>query len=209
VKAYKDALSEENLIASEIFYPTFLNYNSNSEAFRETGKTMSFVATESFVKFQSEMEVGTKFYISYEIATPLKQDFSVYNMVFDASAKNSAWLCDADGEWFPATEHPYTPMPAALAIEPLVRYTSDTSLPPAIQKKNQIIYLKASQQLQINTDNPDEKGIITIYSIAGQLLYKSPYRGINPVNISSIRDNNIIIVKALSESGVKTCKIIF
>jgi len=70
--------------------------------------------------------------------------------------------------------------------------------------------LKALQQLQVNTDNPDEKGTIFIYSIARQLLSKMPYQGNNPVNIPySIGNNNIIVVRALSENEVKTAKIIF
>ena len=208
VKAYKNTLSEENLIASEIFYPTYLDYNTSTESFIERPKTMTGVASESFVKFQNEKEAGTKFYVSYEITYPSGRDFSVYNMVFDSPEKNSAWLCNTNGEWLPATAHPYAPMSASLTIEPLVRHKTETNSTFPVQKKDNIIYLKASQQLQINTDNPDEKGIINIYSIAGQLLYKTPYKGNNPVNIPQTCSNNIVIIKASSESKVKTCKIV-
>lgn len=212
IKVYKDALSEENLVTSEIFRPTYQAYNTTKGSFIENDKTMSAVATESFVKFQEKVKVGTKFYVSYEIAYPFpaKIGFSTYNMIFQTPEKNSAWLCDADGKWFPATEHPVKPMSAALAIEPLVRCEpACVSSPPLIGKKEQIIYLKASQQLQVNTDNPDEKGTIFIYSITGQLLSKMPYQSSEPVNIPlSIGNNNIVIVKALSENGVKTGKIV-
>jgi len=208
VKAYSGTLSAENLVASEVFYPTYSDYSNISESFSEKPKTMTSVATESFVKFREEKEAGKKFYISYEITYPSGRDFSVFNMIFDSPQKNSAWLCDVDGRWFPATEHPYAPMSASLTIEPLVRYTSGVNLSTPVRKKDSIVYLKSSQQLQVNTDNPNEKGIINIYSLAGQLLYKIPYWGNNPVNIPTFNTGNIIIVKALSESGVKTCKIV-
>jgi len=221
IKAYKNSLSEENLVASEVFYPTFTEYDTNSTdsaSFIETPKSMLGAATESFVKFQEEAVVGTKFYVSYAIADSSSK-FSIYNMVFDSPEinpdwsreRNSAWLCDADGKWLPATEHPVMPMSAGLAIEPLVRYKKDidTVLTTAPAHKNAwIIYLRATQQLKVNTDNPEEKGMIFIYSIAGQLLYKAPYQGNNPVNISSIGNNNIVVVKAVSENGVKTGKIV-
>jgi len=216
IKAYKDSLLEENLVDSTVFYPTFSEYDADSASFVETPKTMYASATESFVKFQEEAVVGKKFYISYAIADS-SSDFSVYNVVFDSpeknstwsTARNSAWLCDANGKWLPATEHPVMPMSAGLAIEPLVRYKTDTALtPPPNHGNTQIIYLRATQQLKINTDNPEEKGMISIYSVTGQLLYKVPYQGSNPVNISSLGNNNIVIVKASSENGVKTGKII-
>ena len=210
IKAYKGSLLEENLVASEVFYPTFLEYNTNSTdsaSFVKTPKSVLGAATESFVKFQEEAGVGTKFYVSYAITDPSSK-FSVYNMIFDSPERNSAWLCDANGKWLPATEHPVMPMSAGLAIEPLIRYKTDTVQTPLPAHKNaQIIYSRATQRLKINTDNPDEKGTIFIYSVTGQLLYKTPYQGNNPVNISSIGNNNIVIVKALSENGVKTGKI--
>ncbi len=208
VKAYKGSLSDENLIASETFYPTYWDFDVTSANFMEKQKTMSSVSTESFVKFREEVDAGTKFYVSYEITYPSARDFSVYNMVFDSPEKNSAWLRDANGNWLPATRHPVMPMSAALTIEPLVRFHPETKLSSLVGKKDYIFYLKTSRQLQINTDNPDEKGVISIYSIAGQLLHKISYSGNNPVNIPGINNTNVIIVKALSESGIKTSKIV-
>jgi len=209
VKVYKNALSTENLVASEKFYPTYTDYYNTSIPFVEKPKTMDDVATESFVKFQNEVETGTKFYVSYEITYPSGSDFSVFNMIFDSPQKNSAWLCGADGKWFPATEHPNAPVSASLTIEPLVRYKTDTSLSLPVQKKDYITYIKASQQLQINTSNPDERGIINLYSVAGQLLCKIPYLGNNPVSVPLTNTGNIVIVKALSENGVKVSKVTF
>jgi len=209
IKAYKETLSEENLVASEIFYPTYLDYDKSSGTFTEKVKTMSTVATESFVKFQKEKNVGTKFYVSYEITYPLiKKDFSVYNMIFDSPERNSAWLCDADGNWLPATEHPVMPMSAGLAIEPLVRSASPDTILPPVQKGNQIIYSRKTQQLKINTDDPNEKGTILIYSITGQLLDKISYQGNTPVDLSSIGRDHIVVVKVLSEREVRRGKII-
>ncbi|MDR0231243.1 MAG: lysyl endopeptidase [Dysgonamonadaceae bacterium] len=209
IKAYKETLSEENLVASEIFYPTYLDYDKSSGAFTEKVKTMSAVATESFVKFQKEKNVGTKFYVSYEITYPLiKRDFSVYNMIFDSPERNSAWLCDATGNWLPATEHPVMPISAGLTIEPLVRNASPDTIFPPVQNRSQIIYSRETQQLKINTDDPNEKGTILIYSITGQLLDKISYQGDTPVDLSPIGRDHIVVVKVLSEKEVRRGKII-
>ena len=208
VNAYKEALADENLIASEIFHPTYLDYDTSSKIISEINKTMNQVSTESFVKFTNEVEVGKKFYISYEIMYPSQRDFSIYNMIFKSPKGNTAWLRNAGGNWFPATEHPHNPMSTSLAIEPLIRLHSDTSALTVQKEKNYIIYLPESRQLQINTDNSSETGIINIYSVTGLLLDRISYIGNNPVSISSIPQNNIIIVKATSENAVKTSKFI-
>jgi hypothetical protein len=172
IKVYKNAFSEENLVASELIRPTYLAYDTSSGTFVERDKMTGIVATETFVKFPKDVVVGTKFYVSYGV------------------------------------ENSSTFVPAALAVEPLVRYKDDLGLQSLRVNEKQIVYLKESQQLQIKTNNPCEKGTILIYSITGQLLCKTFYKESNPVDVSSIGNNNIVVVKVLSENGVKAAKII-
>jgi len=208
IKVYKDSLSEDNIIASKIFYPTFLDFDTASVNFVQKPVTMT-LPTETFVKFSPEVPAGKKFYVSYEVTYPSTRNFSVYNVTFGTPKANTAWLRDADGNWFPATQHPDAPMSTSLAIEPLVRYVSDTTNNISLQKKeNDIIYLPESRQLYINTNHPNETGVIAIYSITGKLLDKVFYTGNNPVFLQSIPRGNIVIVKAISESGVKAGKIV-
>ena len=208
INVYKESLSEENLIASEIFRPVYWNYTSS--AFEEKDRVTTY-PIETFVKFSDEAQVGKKFYVSYEITYPSTRDFSVYNVTSESPRGNTAWLCEVDGNWIPATKHPYAPMSTSLTIEPLIRYITGTcpnGISTQKKKDSGIVYSSESRQLRVNTDNPNETGVIIVYSLTGQLLCEISYLGNNPVSLQSIPQRNIVIVKALSKDGVKTGKIV-
>ncbi len=207
IKVYNQQLLDENVIATEVFRPTFTDYNDS--AFGEKNKNMSSSPTETFVSFPGAPFISDKFYIAYEITYPTGSNFSVYNALFRSEKNNTAWIRNLQGNWFQASNHPYSPISTSLALEPLVKYVTDTKIKETSKTESKISYEKETKQIHIVVENQNESGILEIYSISGQLIERIALNGNSPINIPLYLSGKMMIVKAIFPKETYVEKIIF
>ncbi len=210
-KSGNNGPGERITAASTSFSPQYIGYSSTSKNFGKYNVTLT-PATECFVKFESEQEIQGKFYIAYEITypNPASSPFTiVYNTKFDAAANNTAWI-RYNSNWIPATQYPNQTVPnTSLAIQPVVRSKSGTSIEEMkITKEENIRFNRSDRTLSIVSET-SESGEIVIYSINGQIIEKLIFQGNVPVTLRAMPQGTIGLVKAISGSKVLASKIIY
>ncbi|GHT12290.1 hypothetical protein FACS189426_15440 [Bacteroidia bacterium] len=170
VSIYSGALYPEVKLQSKRFSPKYLDYTTSS-GFYEKDKNMNLVATESFVLFDEPVKVNNKFFISYKIDYSAAA-FCVYNTRFgNDNHPNTAWIKDETSGWIPASASNSQPMKTALAIQALMRNSTENGLNETAPKEPLFYYDRSGRTLILkNLEN--ESGWIEIYSVSGRLIEK-------------------------------------
>ena len=209
VSVYTGDSSPEIKIDSARFVPQYLNY-SNS-IFSPVNRSLT-LPTETFVVFAQPVLVMTgKFFISYSIDYSTTSKFCVYNTKWqDATHPNTAWLKDEVKKWIPATAYEAKPLNTSLAIQPLIRNTSDTQIVIIPDRKSDYFYYDRSGRTLTLKESMKAEGQIAIYSVGGQLLEKLQ---IQPDQLTAILrgrpQGTISIVKITNNNFSYTGKIIY
>ena len=206
IKIYSGENAPEKLIASQTFRPQYLNYRNSSFVF--TNKNTNLVSTESFVAFDELIKLDKKFFISYQIPFSQANKFAVYNIISETeNIPNSAWIKDEKNNWTPANQYKTHPISTSLAIQALVRYRDDNSIP--IIKKNKNVnfrYLREEQRLIL----PEQCSELAIYSISGQLTQKVTIeKGIESLILQKLNKGTIYIVHFYCGNNIYSGKIIY
>jgi V8-like Glu-specific endopeptidase len=169
VRVYSGESSPDNLIVSKVFYPNYLNYNSNGK-FTPTNKDTEKVPTECFIYFDDSINVDKKFFIAYKINYSENNNFVVYNASgLQRQSGSSAWIKDEKG-WMRSNEYAIQPITTSLAIQPLVRYTNNSSVPNVGQTYCR--YVRKENKLILPSHLSLEKGLVSIYFADGRLIEK-------------------------------------
>jgi hypothetical protein len=173
VSVYTGASSPETKIYSTPFLPRYLNYSSSS-GFYPANKNLNIVPTETFVVFDKPVLVTSKkFFISYTIEYSTTSHFCVYNAKWNSdSRQNTAWLKDETKGWVPADTYEFQPMETSLAIHCLIRKVEDDHKEIIPSPGNSGFYFERSSRVITLKEPLNKPGLITIYSISGQLLEK-------------------------------------
>jgi hypothetical protein len=208
VEIYEGNDAPRNLLKSQSFVPQYLSYNKISQDFQSKNKNTDVVSTESFVAFDNPVAVPKKFFVAYKINSSSNNRFCVYNTQLLPGKPNTAWL--KDGQWVKASEYTPLPVTTSLALQPLVRYTNDTSTAEISNKNRKLYYNTATGQLQFTVE-PETHGDIFIYSTSGQLIEQIPFsKGEKLIKILPFsRNRSVKIAKIMSKTDVFSEKIIY
>ncbi len=192
-------------VFSTYFHPQYTNYSGGS--FSQVDKTTKSQPSESFIRFTDTPKVKGKFFVGYEV--PSNSSFLVYNTLFDTGMTSTAWIKDPQNGWISASADPSLTSGTALAIQPLIKYTSDSAdfMPETLHAP----YLKYDRQQRILTVACQEgdTGVIKIYSITGQIIQQFSYSASGSFYLSSSLKNTMGIVHLESGNMVETLKVIF
>jgi len=209
ISIYSGENSPEKLIASKIFRPQYLDYRNSS--FIPTNKNMISVPTESFVTFDELVKVGKKFFVAYKVPYSTDKKFAVYNIISETGKNpNSAWIKNEENTWVPADLHKTYPVSTSLAIQPLLRYKEENSL-PFIEKerKDKLQYLREEQRL-IFPEKVSSSGEVLIYSISGQLVEKKRIeKGTESIILQKMSAGTVGIAHFFHEDKVYSGKFIY
>ena len=169
ISVYSGDSSPETLVYSTPFLPKYQTYSS-SGGFGSTTKTTGTVPTETFVAFDTPVQIkGKRFFISYSVTYSTSAHFHVYNT--QSPDANTAWVKDATRGWVSADQYDYFQQKTSLAIHSLIRYTSDNSILPIRMQNNGFYYERSGRILTLN-EPLSAPGDVAIYSVSGQLLEK-------------------------------------
>jgi len=172
VSIYSGDSSPGTKVDSTSFIPQYLNYSSSS-GFSSADKMLG-VPTETFVVFDKPVQVKTKkFFISYSINYSTTAQFCVYNTKFgDASHLNTAWVKDPAKGWITADTYSVKPLKTSLALQPLVRKSSNQGIEIIPASGNSGFYYDRTGRVLTLKEPLNTQGQIAIYSVGGQLLEK-------------------------------------
>ena len=170
VSIYSGDSFPEVKIDSTRFIPQYVNYSSNS--FSPANKTMT-LPTETFVVFAKPVPVmTTNFFISYSINYSTTAQFCVYNTKFqNVLQPNTAWVKSATG-WVSADAYGVKPMKTSLAIQPVVRRWSDEQIETVTPPDSIGFYYDRSGKALTFRKPLDTQGLVSVYSVSGQLSEK-------------------------------------
>ena len=168
ISVYTGSDFPEDIVTSCDFHPQYLSYSGGD--FYLANKSTSSVGTENFIRFNPEIKVKGKFFISYQIRS-VSNPFCVYNTEFENPATNFAWIKDSDGTWTEATNYPNFEKAASLSILALVSENEHTAIES--QKKAEtdfpLYYDRTASVLRAKTPIT-YSGNLRIHSITGQLI---------------------------------------
>jgi hypothetical protein len=196
-------------ICSVAFQPKYTNHASNQ--FWEDNKSAHTAGTESFVSFPQKIVVRDTFFVGYKITYPAvsssRPPFSAYHAW---SGQATAWVNYPDVGWIRTADIPGQPKPASLAIRALLRNGSDGEDSvivdmPAVEKH--VHYDKNRQVVRI-TCEPDDAGVLRLYSVSGRLIRQYAHRGPAEFGTPSIMKNTLVILQWKSEKHTETSKVI-
>ncbi|MDR2682767.1 MAG: trypsin-like peptidase domain-containing protein [Dysgonamonadaceae bacterium] len=206
IRVYEGDNAPEQLIATQELKPQFLNYSSQS-GFGLRDKSMSFVATENFVRFDQPVPISKKFFIAYRINNEEDSRFVVYNTSFRPGNTNTAWM-NRNGTWVRASSYVPSPITTSLAIEALLNY-SNISVPGNEDVRENIRYIRSEARLLLPETMPGS-GQLLVYAISGQLLQRIPIdEAQNTVTIYPQAIGTIGIVRLIRDNQIYTGKFIY
>jgi hypothetical protein len=207
IKIYSGENFPEKLITTQTFHPQYLNYTSNN-GFGNVNKNTNLVPTECFVAFDDSVRVDRRFYVAYKINYSNENKFAVYNS--SGTPPNTAWIKEENGQWTPAGEYAAHPVSTSLAIQPLLRYTNQSSIPD-IEKtiRPRIHYIRNENRLILPNESLPE-GDLYLYSVSGRLIRKIPVgKGQDSVILTSQPVGTVGIVRVLRGNEVYLGKFIY
>jgi hypothetical protein len=203
IEIYDGNESPQNRLKTQSFHPRFLDYSGNQ--FQQKEVTTESVPIESFVVFDEPVPVGKKFFVAYKITLDPSNSkrFSIYNTEFASSeTANTAWLKDGQ-QWVKASDYTPQTIKTSLALQPLIRFTNDSSTAEITNNSKKVYYDRLTNQL-ILTFEPENPGKIFIYSISGQLIEQilfskgeKSFRLSRPLNKGSVKIVKISDKKAV------------
>ena len=207
IRIYDGDASPQKLIASQAFNPQYLNY-SGSEGFSNVNKNTSSVPTECFVAFDNYVNVNKKFYVAYKINYSDQQKFAVYNSALNQQASNTAWIKNGT-QWTKASAYSILPVSTSLAIQPLLRYTTNLLVPDTNEEKTKIHYLRNENRL-ILPNKSLEAGSVSVYAVNGYLIQTiSVGKGQDSVILREQSPGTVGIVRILRGNEVSAGKFIY
>ncbi|MDL2224559.1 serine protease, partial [Bacteroidales bacterium OttesenSCG-928-M06] len=172
ISVYSGNEYPETLLASQDFTPKYLNYRTvgSDKDFIPDPLTTDQTPTEHFVPFDKPVYSGKKFFIAYQIDYSDKKQFVIYNTGSHLeNPANTAWLKDEEGNWISSDNYSVQPKATSLALQPLVQYTDEVSIPILKEEKEKaFIYLNAENRLFI--PEMETNGTLFIYSLDGRLI---------------------------------------
>lgn len=161
--------SPGEIIYSTTFNPTFTNKQIVNEGFQETNKPLNR-AQETFIKFDTAVRVGQKFFVGYKIAALEKDTFTVYSLPKGATDNNTAWV-NYENKWLSNNQHPVAPFKTALSIHPVLQHED---LPIAntetIIHGMEVLADRGSGRIWIKLPPEITKANYELFSIDGRML---------------------------------------
>ncbi|MCC8146060.1 MAG: trypsin-like peptidase domain-containing protein [Bacteroidales bacterium] len=212
ITVYAGNKSPERLLTSQTFTPRYLNYRAigSGKDFTYDPASINSVPTEHFVAFDEPVYLGEQFFIGYKINYSTGNKFVIYNTgSTTGNPPNTAWLKDENGQWIAANEYAAQPISTSLALQPLVQYTDEVSIPDIQSRKNDpFMYLRGENQLLI--PETQTHGNLYIYSINGQLIEQIPVAaGERSLTVKASTAGTVAIVRMTAGDEVYTGKIIY
>jgi hypothetical protein len=209
IEVYSGAQSPEQLIAEKIFFPQYQGYNTSGNFGFENISTHQY-PTEHFVAFDNPVKVDKKFFIAYKINYSTVNKFVIYNIKLGAGEASTAWIKNEQGTWVRANAYTTQPIATSLAIQPLLRYGDDVSIPAMEPEKgNQLRYLREENRLILSGESL-EAGQVLVYSGSGQIIQKIVFgKGQNSVVLKPQNKGTIGIVRVLQGNETYSGKIIY
>ncbi|MDH8701242.1 lysyl endopeptidase [Dysgonomonadaceae bacterium PH5-43] len=211
INVYSGDEYPEDIIASQILNPQYLNYSNVDSIFYYASVKTSSVATEHFVQFDDVVYLNKKFFIGYEVANSTNSKFVVYNTTSLEDKINTAWIKDEKGNWITANEYNLYPIKTSLAINALIQHNDN---PVDIidivdnKTKNNITYNKQNNTLSFPRTTTEGK--LEIYSINGQLVYKQILNtGQESALLKSNLERAVYIVRIITNNEVYSEKILY
>ncbi|MDR1258498.1 MAG: T9SS type A sorting domain-containing protein [Tannerellaceae bacterium] len=171
IRLYEGNGSPRTLLHSETFNPVYRELSLIDSTFIDTKKRLGR-AQESFVRFSRPVHVPSGvFYAGYKIKSAANSSFAVYNLSKGLASGNTAWI-NNKGSWIQASAHPLDPFATSLFIDPVVRYSNDSSS-EAAQREDVRVWVDTSRkQIHIRLSYADNN-VCRIYSTGGQLLQEN------------------------------------
>jgi hypothetical protein len=208
IKIYEGNDFPQNCLITQLFVPQYLNYSNIDSLFHTVNKNTTIVPTESFVTFENPVKVTKKFFVAYKVNLSSSNRFCVYNTELTHGKPNTAWLKDV--QWVKASEYTPAPITTSLALQPLLRFTGDSSIYEINKKSKKLYYDKLIKQL-IFTWEPQNPGAIFIYSTTGQLIEQISFsKGEKSVQLTRPAEiGSIKIVKIKDGNDIFSEKIIY
>jgi hypothetical protein len=198
IEIYSGTNAPETRLESKSFLPQYLTYSKANSDFQNENKNTNIVGTESFVAFDNPVNIEKHFFVAYKIQSSTGNSFSVYNTQFASPDKaNTAWIKDGQ-QWIKASEYTPQPITTSLALQPLLRFTNDTSVTEINNKSKRVYYDRTTERLAF-TFEPESPGQIFIYSVSGQLIERISYsKGEKSFKLSSFSNQESVKIAKIS-----------
>lgn len=157
------------LVYTTIFNPTFTNKRVVGDDFQETSKPLNR-AQETFIKFDSLVQVPERFFIGYKITALEKDSFTVYSLPPGATSKNTAWV-NYRNRWMENTQHPVAPFKTALSIHPVVQYKDRPIANTEIQVYGiEVLADRPTRKIRVKLPSEIARAHYELFSIDGKML---------------------------------------
>ncbi|MDR0682257.1 MAG: trypsin-like serine protease [Dysgonamonadaceae bacterium] len=207
IEVYTGEQSPEQLIAEKTFLPQYLA----SSDFTYKNITTEHFPSEHFVAFDNPVKVNKKLFIAYKINYSTGKRFVIYNTNLSVGKLNTAWIKNEQGVWTQANNYATQPISTSLAIQPLLRYNNETSVPitDKSERGNKLQYLRKENKLILSEELSDA-GSLHIFSVSGQIIQKITLeKEQNSVVLKPQNSGTIGIVRISRGNEVYSGKIIY
>lgn len=192
-------------LTSALFAPTYTNKSILTDDFQETNKSLSR-AQESFILFDTPIEVSGEFFIGYQITALEKDSFAVYNLPANTVDKNTTWI-KVQNQWIENTSHPANPFKTSLYIQPVIqKKESGTAIQSIALNKLDIRVDRASKTITVMLPEGEGKVRYEIISLDGNLIgngYMDPSR-----NYFNLNRTGFFLLKLYLSNGISASKFI-
>ncbi|MCD7973436.1 MAG: T9SS type A sorting domain-containing protein [Candidatus Azobacteroides sp.] len=202
INVYAGANEPEELLAGPIlFHPAVTDYASWI-GFEEYTKSYG-IAAENYLRFEEPVEVGKKFFVSYQLDYAAIDSFAVYSAKERLSDKNTAYY-KMDDKWYPVSEHPGYSMNTSLWINPVLQYR-DTSSVGKAKREEKSYYITKTGKGRYNFVWKEELNNITftVYTIDGKKVLRNLFSGTETDLDISFFPEGIYIIVATDTNGNK------
>jgi hypothetical protein len=211
IRVYQGANKPQTLVHSETFRPHYTEMSSQDSSFIETEKRLNR-EQESFVRFSRTVSLSGTFYVGYKIKSADGPPFAVYNLPQGLTSRNTAWV-SYQGGWISASSHPLTPFSTSLFIDPVVRYTDQTSGETigSVEPSGVLIRADRSRRM-VHVWLPPSlttESICRLYTSGGQLMKEQTIRGGEAVIAVDSLPPGIYLVNISGRNIFYTQKVVF
>jgi hypothetical protein len=206
ITVYKGNESPQTQLHSEIFCPAYLELSLIDSTLMETEKHLNR-SQESFIRFNRPVNVSDVFYIGYKIKSQANSSFAVYNLPKGMTTRNTAWV-NNKGQWVSASVHPVVPFHTSLFLDPVIRYSNDSSNEDVRREDTAIGIWVDTSRKRIHILFPQaDSGVCRLYSTGGQLLQETVFNGSETIIPATDFHSGIYIVQISGNTSFHTQKI--
>jgi hypothetical protein len=207
VNVYNTSVSNSpgEILYTTNFAPTYTNKQIINDNFQETPKQMNR-AQESFIRFDTPVNVSGQFFIGYKISASEKDLFTVYNLPANATTQNTVWI-KYQNNWIANTMHPVNPFQSSLFINPVIQ---QQTIPIANEEisdsKIKIQTDREAKKITVHLPPEIKRASYELFSIDGRMIRTGKFS--EDLNYIYLQQTGVFILGLYFDNGEQVAKLV-